>query len=436
MRAGVRYNEPAEGSEKGMAIDRDQLERTARDIFGDDPRAIARWADYWGESSRRNQSLLEDFRPLALIDFQGKQLLDVGCGCGGLAETLAAEKAEYVGLDYHRHVLQLASPGPGCSFLQASGTRLPFRNAVFDYVAAFDVIEHLVGGYGWQVRFLRELRRVLRPLGMILLTTPNRWYPYEAHSELYGPQYLPLWLADRYIGRRNPSFLREHNSFAEIQMLTPRRLRRALGEAGLSWLHDLPCGLDKSEYRRLFPLRGLLTRVGLGWYPHAEFWGILVRRESREDLRLKRPQHWFYVQNQPSGEPASDFQPVLDFDRQPFGHQLGPGWHWHERDRRGFRWTSREAEAYLQAPQQADWVELEGFSPQDNRLEVLVDGWKVGERRLEAGRPFRVLYLLPFDSCEQRIHRVTLRCRQTLRQETTGDTRELGVMVFWLGLAA
>ncbi len=415
-------------------MNRRRLEEAAAGIFGDDPEAVRRWADYWGESAERNRRLLQQVRPLALVDFRDRLVLDVGCGAGGLAEVVTAEGARYVGLDYHRHVLELSAAGPARGFVQGSGTRLPFRDASFDYVAAFDVLEHLVGGYPRQVECLRELRRVLRPLGMIFLTTPNRWYPYEAHSGLYGPQYLPGWLADRYIAWRNPAFLREHRSFREIPMLTPRQLRRALREAGLAWLHDLPCGLDRRQYRRLFRWRGLLSRVGLGWYPHAEFWGILVRREQQAKLRLKRPLEWSY--EPPATGTVSDFQPSLDFDRHPFGHQLGPGWHWHERDRRGFRWASPRARAYLQSEQAPAYLLLEGFSPEENELETRVEGWTVGRRRLRAGEPFQLRYLLPFAGREAGLYEVELRSRRAVKPAEARDRRELGVMVFSLGLAA
>jgi 2-polyprenyl-6-hydroxyphenyl methylase/3-demethylubiquinone-9 3-methyltransferase len=51
---------------------------------------------------------------------------------------------------------------------------LPFDNADFDYVVCTEVIEHIVEPQ----RALRELARVLRPGGMLVITTPNRvWHP-------------------------------------------------------------------------------------------------------------------------------------------------------------------------------------------------------------------------------------------------------------------
>lgn len=51
----------------------------------------------------------------------------------------------------------------------ADGQALPFRDATFDAVVATEVIEHVRYPY----KLLRELRRVVRPTGRVLLSTPN-----------------------------------------------------------------------------------------------------------------------------------------------------------------------------------------------------------------------------------------------------------------------
>lgn len=53
--------------------------------------------------------------------------------------------------------------------LLADGHALPFRSEAFDFVIATEVIEHV----RYPFKFLREIRRVLKPSGRVLLTTPN-----------------------------------------------------------------------------------------------------------------------------------------------------------------------------------------------------------------------------------------------------------------------
>ncbi len=270
---------------------------------------------------------------------------------------------------------------------------------------------------------------------MILLTTPNWWAPYDGHTRLYFPQYLPTWLADRYISWKRPSFLREHSSFAQIRLMSPRQLRKGLALSGLRFLHDLPCGLDRPEYLRHFPLRGVLAYLGFGWYPHAEFWGAAVRRESVPAARLKLRKNWYYEQRQPSPEGPTAFRSSIDFDLGFFNPQLGPGWYWHERERgRGFRWIGHKATCYLETHFDANYVSVRGFSPERNRLQVHVNGLLVGEHDLEKEEDFRLRYLLPFRRTAETIQRVELSCSTTFRPERSDDDRELGTMIFSLGL--
>lgn len=137
----------------------------------------------------------------------GMRVLDAGCGSGyGSAELAGAAAdvgnvvsnvvANVVGIDISGDAVQYARStfgGPRNTFLQASCETLPFADASFDLIAAFEVIEHLER---WP-DFLREARRVLRPSGVLLVSTPNKAYytesraaagpnPYHVHEFEYG----------------------------------------------------------------------------------------------------------------------------------------------------------------------------------------------------------------------------------------------------------
>jgi SAM-dependent methyltransferase len=122
-------------------------------------------------------------------------VLDAGCGTGYGARELA-NAASVAGIDISAEALLHARRefgGPHVRFLGADCEALPFRDASFDLVVAFEVIEHLAH---WQ-QLLTEAKRVLRPAGVLLVSTPNKaWYtesrakagpnPYHVHEFDYA----------------------------------------------------------------------------------------------------------------------------------------------------------------------------------------------------------------------------------------------------------
>lgn len=418
-----------EYQEENLAL---HLRREAERIFGNDQEAIHNWVKYWAATRYRNQRLVNSFQSLVLLDFSGKSILDVGCGTGGLGQIINSD-SRYVGLDYHLHVLRWAQSAPNRNFLQGSAPHLPFADDSFDLIFAFDVVEHLIGGKEWQLAFFLELKRVLRRLGMIFLTTPNFWYPYDAHSQTYGAQFLPPRLADSYIKWRNSAFLAEHGSFREIHLMTPHFLKKTLSHSGLVCLHDLPCGLDRGEYRQHHPLAGPLVGP-FGWYLHAEFWPILVHSHEKEKLRVKLKKHWYYEHNQPGETALSDFKPRIDFDEDAFSHQLKEGWYWYEREERGYRWIGRSASCYLQSQGAIRYLVVKGFAPVATGLRLVVDGIVVGEHHVIEEEYLHLRYLLPFSDTASRIFEVEIHCSSPFKSSEPGDERLLGVMVFGVEL--
>jgi SAM-dependent methyltransferase len=114
----------------------------------------------------------------------GLRVLDAGCGSGyGSAELAGA--ARVTAVDVSADAVRYARANfarPGTTFLQSSCEALPFADATFDLVTAFEVIEHLAE---WR-NLLTEARRVLRPGGILLVSTPNKSYYAESRAQA-GP---------------------------------------------------------------------------------------------------------------------------------------------------------------------------------------------------------------------------------------------------------
>jgi SAM-dependent methyltransferase len=104
-------------------------------------------------------------------DVRGKRVLDVGCASGGLSEAFAERGARVVGIDLNPRLIERARErlGSRAEFRVADiACPLSFLEAgTFDLVAASLVLHYLAD---WRPP-LREFARVLRPGGVLLIST-------------------------------------------------------------------------------------------------------------------------------------------------------------------------------------------------------------------------------------------------------------------------
>jgi ubiquinone/menaquinone biosynthesis C-methylase UbiE len=116
------------------------------------------------EFALRRQFLLEHVAA-------GERVLDVGCGEGWFAGELARAGASVVGVDVAEEPLRRARERDrklDLRLIDADGP-WPLQDASVDAVWAGETIEHVADTAGW----LSEVRRVLRPGGRLLLSTPD-----------------------------------------------------------------------------------------------------------------------------------------------------------------------------------------------------------------------------------------------------------------------
>jgi len=109
----------------------------------------------------------------ALHLVKGKAVLDAACGEGYGSALLATTAAAVTGVDRSADAIRHASeryPAKNLHFQAADCLELPFATASFDCVVSFETLEHLADHDG----LLREFRRVLRPGGFLLLSSPDK----------------------------------------------------------------------------------------------------------------------------------------------------------------------------------------------------------------------------------------------------------------------
>jgi SAM-dependent methyltransferase len=95
--------------------------------------------------------------------------LDAGCGTGGNLRVLEAAGPAF-GVDIAATALAIARGKTSSPLVRASITSLPFRSGSFGLVLSTDVIYHM--DVGDDVAALREIRRILRPGGTVILNVP------------------------------------------------------------------------------------------------------------------------------------------------------------------------------------------------------------------------------------------------------------------------
>lgn len=96
--------------------------------------------------------------------------LDVGCGTGANGPVLLAHSRFAVGMDWSAIPLGLEGTHQRghTARIRGDATKLPFPDESFDLVVALDVLEHLDD----DASAARELRRVLRPGGVVVIFVP------------------------------------------------------------------------------------------------------------------------------------------------------------------------------------------------------------------------------------------------------------------------
>ena len=104
-------------------------------------------------------------------------LLDVGCGRKPYANTYFAGATSYTGVDYFTETSQ--------PDIVASAVDLPVDNQSFDTVVSTELLEHVPE----PLRALREMHRVLKPGGYLILSTPMYWPRHEIPYDFFRYPY-------------------------------------------------------------------------------------------------------------------------------------------------------------------------------------------------------------------------------------------------------
>jgi SAM-dependent methyltransferase len=249
----------------------------------------------------------------------------------------------------------------------------PFVDGAFDIVLCCEILEHLIMDPS---HMLREIHRVLKPGGYLLLTTPNFARLENALSLLRGNTILHPYSGFGVYGRHNREY-------------TPRELDGLLRQHNFA---PLTIAVEDAYPHEL--LHRWLTRIGpLRWrrdniFAVAQAYGTLAQRYPS----------WLYAHQWARHRVTRNTIVMGDGEIL----QLGPGWHTFEAWGGGICWTGREATAYLKPQGRETMLGLQVHTgPDGARGEVLVQGQLVGEYPLSPGGPQELVFPLPERVCAE-----------------------------------
>lgn len=262
----------------------------------------------------------------------GARVLDLGCGLGNLTRNLAPHVGEMVALDLTWERLRFAQQRFArfnandriTVVAGGDGPRLPFPDAHFDAVVLSGVLEWIgddidpnaIAGaplvraarmmatfFGStnprrvQLRFLRELRRIIKPAGQLFVAIENRWgYEYfkgrpDHHSGLLYGSLLPRLVANAW------SIVRSRRPYRTYTYSLPgaRALFRSAGFERQAFLGMTPgyskvrevVALERSPTWHARRANGMKERIKRsGWFVPA--FGIVAGGAARQASLLER----------------------------------------------------------------------------------------------------------------------------------------------------
>lgn len=221
-------------------------------------------ADEYLSKYQTPENVLSQRRMLRMLDgTKYSRILDIGCGPGPIVQDLLEVGNHVTGVDLSERMVAAAAArfsGPQfkgrVEFRVGDAARLPFPSEHFDAVICAGVLRYIPSLKAG----LLEIRRVLKPGGVAIITFYYRFSPHWWSMCLFYRPFLPVLSLIK--GRSlSDAVMRWH---AEPLPFSYRKFLRTLATVGMTCVKTEHAGFD------LFPLNRLFPRVSRFWYLKAE----------------------------------------------------------------------------------------------------------------------------------------------------------------------
>lgn len=163
---------------------------------------------------------------VALPLVKGKIVLDIASGSGYGTKLIAEHAKSVYGVDINQESVDYAKKhynSKNITYKKGDGESIPLDDDSVDIVVSYETIEHIKNYEG----FLSEVKRVLKPNGLLLLSTPN------------GDEYV----------KGNPFHIDEF-TYGDLKKLTKKYFKHHKDYFQTQWLSStiLPTDLQSSEW--------------------------------------------------------------------------------------------------------------------------------------------------------------------------------------------
>ena len=222
---------------------------------------------------------------IALYEFAAhyccrKRVLDAACGLGFGSYFLAQIADQVVGLDIDKERIQFASTRyqkASLHFMLSDATSTCLRDHSFDVIVSIETFEHIPPDRA--VSFLKEMKRLLAPGGILVISTPNR----SIHRQISrNPDHINeidvddfFALISRIFGEYEPYYQRKgvlktmQNFYCivkkdrfKLRHIIPHSIRRKVNRFIAPELHrDIPDLLDQLKVHKASELQELKDAV-------------------------------------------------------------------------------------------------------------------------------------------------------------------------------
>ncbi|MBV5309189.1 class I SAM-dependent methyltransferase [Chromatium okenii] len=269
-----------------------EIEKNAKNIL--DHGTYQEFVDYYADKSLSDASLQRMEGIVNCIKRNLKKrgiserlnVADIGCGAGVMSMMWAKEGHRVYGLDVNAALLDIAKQRASqenlnIDFCLGSATELPWEKESMDVCIAPELLEHVAD---WET-CLREFVRILKPSGVLFVSTTNKLCPIQEEFTLPLYSWYPSLLKHRFenLARTTRPEIAGYATYPAVNWFSFYQLRQEFLKMGMDSFDrfDIMDIEQKSTYQK-YIIHAVISNSILRWLGHVASSGLSM-------LAIKKP---------------------------------------------------------------------------------------------------------------------------------------------------